>query len=253
MSQTNNAFTLLEMEYTCKRCGARKLASEFPKEPRNRSGLAGTCRACAKISRDRWVSDNPEADKASKQAWIERNPDKVAANRAQQLAKSLANTKNRRGETWGPRETSEGRRCSGCQLRKPRSAFGKCKSEADGLQSYCRDCANVRAMAHFSALNPEKKYHRGRKSNLKRNYGLTIEAYEAILCAQGNKCAICRMDLSESGTLKDRNSQVDHDHATGRVRGILCRTCNVGIGHLKENVGILEAAIVYLKRASGED
>jgi hypothetical protein len=80
-----------------------------------------------------------------------------------------------------------------------------------------------------------------RKGWLKKAYGMTVEEYEALLARQEEKCAICRKPCHTGGNLS-----VDHDHDTGRVRGLLCRNCNRGIGLLQESPEILQAAIQYL-------
>jgi hypothetical protein len=76
---------------------------------------------------------------------------------------------------------------------------------------------------------------------LKRRHlerGLTEEAYAEMVIAQEARCAICR---TIALTLV-----VDHDHQTGRIRGLLCTACNVGIGNLGDDPDRLEAARLYL-------
>lgn len=77
---------------------------------------------------------------------------------------------------------------------------------------------------------------------------MTQAQYDERLAAQGGACAICR------GTHPGRkgifNMSVDHDHFTGRVRGLLCANCNKGIGFFKDSRELLAAAIVYLKEAA---
>lgn len=87
-------------------------------------------------------------------------------------------------------------------------------------------------------------YHRS--YHLAKTYGLTAEQFEALQVAQGRKCAICGTD--EPGGNGDC-FRVDHDHATGEVRGLLCHACNLMLGYAKDNVAVLAAAIRYL---SGE-
>lgn len=85
-----------------------------------------------------------------------------------------------------------------------------------------------------------KKYkaYMERGYQLKKNYGITSEQYDEILTRQDHKCAIC-------GTFCERPF-VDHDHSTGRIRGLLCMKCNFGIGNFTENITVLESAIKYL-------
>jgi hypothetical protein len=81
-----------------------------------------------------------------------------------------------------------------------------------------------------------------RISNLWYNYGLTPEAFQKLLTDQGNACGVCRDPLVES------DAHVDHDHKFGKkaVRGLLCRACNIGLGHAKESVLVLQGAVAYL-------
>lgn len=76
-----------------------------------------------------------------------------------------------------------------------------------------------------------------------RRYGITVDEYDAMLRAQGFACAICQ---SSCGT--GRRLSVDHDHATGRVRGLACHRCNVGLGYFRDRPALLEAAAAYLRR-----
>jgi hypothetical protein len=71
---------------------------------------------------------------------------------------------------------------------------------------------------------------------LKVRYGITLDAYEQMLCEQGGVCAICG---------DEKELVVDHDHETGEVRGLLCRACNLRLG-MVEQPGWLAAAFVYL-------
>jgi predicted nucleic acid-binding Zn ribbon protein len=75
-----------------------------------------------------------------------------------------------------------------------------------------------------------------------RLYGITTAQYDAMLAAQGGCCAICR-----SATTNGRGGfQVDHDHATGAVRGILCNSCNQGLGRFRDDPALLLKAAAYL-------
>jgi hypothetical protein len=62
-----------------------------------------------------------------------------------------------------------------------------------------------------------------RRVNLKFSFGMTVEEYDALLTAQGGVCGICKRPP------KSRRLAVDHDHATGRVRGLLCAFCNTRV------------------------
>jgi hypothetical protein len=83
------------------------------------------------------------------------------------------------------------------------------------------------------------------------NYKMTLEEYDALLSAQQSGCAIC--GGGPHGGRSDARKKwlsVDHCHDTGRVRGLLCDNCNIGLGKFKENSALLQAAIEYLARAA---
>lgn len=81
-------------------------------------------------------------------------------------------------------------------------------------------------------------------STRRKRYGITEEAYGVLVQVQKNLCAICNRPPEVGGK---KSLDVDHDHSTGRVRGLLCTNCNTGIGLFKDNPALLLAAISYLK------
>lgn len=89
--------------------------------------------------------------------------------------------------------------------------------------------------------NPERALAIARRSRLRRVYGITPEEYDALAAKQKNACAICKQECVTGYRLA-----VDHDHETGRVRGLLCMHCNSGIGNLNDSIPLLQAAIRYL-------
>lgn len=161
----------------------------------------------------------------------------------------------------GTTETRRTRRyCTleGCD--KPRAAQGLCKNhygqKLQKAQRLAAKIANPRPCAICGVDIPPSKHRRGpisycsekchrvgiRQAYFRRHYGLTIEQVEEM--AKGG-CAICGT-LLWNGPRKV--PQVDHDHVTGKVRGILCSDCNTGIGKLRDDPAILRAAIRYLRR-----
>jgi hypothetical protein len=81
-------------------------------------------------------------------------------------------------------------------------------------------------------------------------YGMTDEQFEDMWAAQNGQCAICRAELKRTGM---QSCNIDHCHDTGKVRGILCRRCNWGVGILGDNPDRLEAAARYLRAAREND
>jgi hypothetical protein len=76
----------------------------------------------------------------------------------------------------------------------------------------------------------------------RHRYDMTPEGYEARLTAQGGVCAICHQPPNGKVLV------VDHDHRTGKVRGLLCSSCNKGLGFLKDDSALLRAATAYLEQ-----
>ncbi|MET9337875.1 endonuclease domain-containing protein [Nonomuraea sp. NPDC003804] len=122
--------------------------------------------------------------------------------------------------------------CPRCQEIKSHAEFGRNRSQKDGLADYCKPC-HTQAMREIKIKNygSERNYH------LKRRYGITEDDYERMLARQGGLCAICQV---VPGT------HVDHCHASGLVRGVLCFNCNNALGHFQDDVVLMEVAAHYL-------
>lgn len=84
---------------------------------------------------------------------------------------------------------------------------------------------------------------------LKYSYNITYEQFERLGAAQGNVCAICRQPNDTSRT---KRLFVDHNHSTGRLRGLLCHACNAGLGYFREDPTLFLRAVAYLKAFEGE-
>lgn len=102
----------------------------------------------------------------------------------------------------------------------------------------------VEATRKWQAANPEKVRLARRKRQLREMYGITIEQFDAMLLDQGGKCASCDDALADT----KHGRHIDHCHATGKVRGILCSGCNIALGHAKDDVERLKALIRYLEK-----
>ncbi|MGY1665852.1 endonuclease VII domain-containing protein [Geodermatophilus sp. SYSU D00696] len=101
------------------------------------------------------------------------------------------------------------------------------------MYTYCKPCHNIRGKASKDKVGGSRTYH------LKRRYGITAEEADAMLAAQGGMCAICEVEPAV---------HVDHDHATGRVRQLLCFNCNGDLGQFKDDPVVLRAAAGYVER-----
>lgn len=104
--------------------------------------------------------------------------------------------------------------------------------------SMCRECHKKQCMVRWHARTPIEK----QATRVKAMYGLDPEQYKEMHRAQGGKCAICNEEPKTK-----RGLHVDHDHESGKVRGLLCHGCNVALGSFKEDVTLLNKAIKYLR------
>jgi hypothetical protein len=154
----------------------------------------------------------------------------------------------------------ENRKCTKCGEEFPatREYFYPFKQGKYGLSSRCKAChkaytyewrANNRDRLNASVKERFSK-NRGQQKHyqLKYKYGLSIEEYEAALQKQAGVCAICgcmETEKHQNGTVKKLN--VDHNHETGQVRGLLCSRCNRVIGYTKENKELLKSIVDYLR------
>ena len=123
--------------------------------------------------------------------------------------------------------------CPDCDAVKPLAEFPKTRSSRSGVYTYCKPCHNVRGRATKDKAGGSRTYH------LKRRYGITARDADAMLEEQGGSCAICRIEPA---------AHVDHDHATGAVRALLCFGCNGGLGQFEDDPEVLRAAACYVER-----
>ncbi len=155
--------------------------------------------------------------------------------------------------------------CRKCGEQKPLADFFVERRSPDGKQSQCKKCNVAKTMAwrikpenkeKFAAncaawakANPVKIAATKKRSRLKR-YGLTLEAMADMAVQQENKCAICKSpaEIEQYGTLA-----IDHCHATGAVRGLLCQMCNKALGQFYDSPALLRAAADYVERHSAKN
>ena len=135
--------------------------------------------------------------------------------------------------------------CSKCKASKPETEFypEPRNTKRNGRESRCSQCSREK-VTKYRELNAEKVKHQQRISKRKKLTNFTNEVYEATLEEQGGVCAICGTDKPGGrGTF-----HADHDHSTGQTRGVLCHSCNVGLGHFLDNADLLQAALDYLNK-----
>jgi hypothetical protein len=124
--------------------------------------------------------------------------------------------------------------CTKCGIEKDIENFYPRKGYKDGHDSWCRDC-------HLEVSRDPMQKRKKNEWRMKRLYNLTLEEIDNMLILQEHKCVICHKSLHETYRC------IDHDHKTGKVRGILCRSCNTMLGQVCEDVQVLKDAITYLE------
>lgn len=166
------------------------------------------------------------------------------------------------------------KRCSKCKEEKTRDCFVKDKNRKDGLYPQCKACRkkfdqdnkekitvrrkiydekpeNKKRQSNYNKKRREKPENikREKDSHLKNNYGITIQEFEAFEKQQDERCRICKKHKSEAGR---KGLHVDHNHKTGKVRGLLCTSCNQGLGRFKDNAVFLRNAADYIDEHDDE-
>lgn len=142
--------------------------------------------------------------------------------------------------------------CTGCQVDKPPSEYFADKRRPFGKRK-CKDCQREtqrKWRASKPTLEKERYAKPGEKDkmrerHLRRKYGISLATYQVLLQSQSGGCAICAKP-EPIGRMLD----VDHDHATGEVRGLLCQNCNRMLGYAYDDTARLARAIDYLSRRS---
>ena len=150
--------------------------------------------------------------------------------------------------------------CTECGIEYPATLgfFPANRRLKCGLMARCRQCnreyqrlyrdrPGKRKLAQkrtreWCEANPVKKKEMDRRANLRYKYDLSLVGYDYIWDQQGGVCKTCG-NASDDG----RRLAVDHDHKTGKVRGLLCRTCNLAVGFLKDDIDLVAKVLSYLK------
>jgi hypothetical protein len=138
------------------------------------------------------------------------------------------------------------RECSKCGEVKELSDFPTYNNKGKkGIRKTCHKCRYAIAKLKGYASSGHKTSRQQRKHEIKYRYGITEEELTAMYEAQEGRCSICKTHEDETGTLN-----IDHCHTTGKVRGLLCKPCNMGLGYFKDDNSRLIAAAKYLETVS---
>lgn len=150
------------------------------------------------------------------------------------------------------RKLSKVKTCSTCKIEKSINEFYERKNRqkvGPGLHSKCKSCARTARNNYQRKYNPEwiknklkKDPQYARRKNLWKNYKITIEQFNNMLLSQGGCCAVCKGPPMGKGQF-----HVDHDHATNKIRGLLCHKCNVALGMVNDSVDHLSSLMGYVR------
>ena len=131
------------------------------------------------------------------------------------------------------------KQCSQCKRYLSLEEFGEDKQRHDGRACRCFKCNRERRREHKVKV-PDCKYY----ADIKWKYNLTKEQHSKMLKDQNECCLLCGETLKEG----NRYRHIDHCHITGKVRGILCGSCNVGLGNFRDRPDLLRLAAIYLEK-----
>lgn len=167
------------------------------------------------------------------------------------------------------------KRCRVCGESKSLDQFHRAKGMRDGHRNECLDCFRLMSRERYKrdpakAIAQVKRWQQANADRLnayrrerrlepavkrqqrdgyyRRTYGISADEFDAMLDAQGGRCAICGVQPERLASM-----HVDHDHEHGHLRGLLCLSCNQGLGQFRDDPSLLLRAVVYLRqrRADG--
>lgn len=219
----------------CSRCGPLPVAA-FGKSSKAKDGLNSWCKACRTKDSKRWYKANPVKAKSARRKW------------------KLATKYGISEEVYTALLASQNGGCAICSGGcSPRKHFDvdHCHSTGKVRGLLCRNCNNAiglfaddtraveRAVLYLFTTpdftqvcseSAEPVFSADKIAALKCRYGISPALYKWFFVTQGGKCAVCDKPCKTGKLLS-----VDHCHDTGRVRGLLCRVCNMGLGKFKDN------------------
>lgn len=204
-------------QFTCGRCGELHAAEQYPPSQRHNGGY---CRPC-------------------KQAYEKAHPRK-----RYKPGRKFSETCYKCGMSRAAGDHAHIGYCGDCFRAYNRERY---RVNGPKISTHCTICGIPRTDGgKHSSYCPRCLYI----YSLKRKYGLGVEDYQFLLEGQAGGCAICGKSQSQQWKAGwNHPLEVDHCHDTGRVRGLLCSSCNVSLGRFKHDPAILRRAADYLERS----
>lgn len=189
----------------CSICKVEKLLTNFHSDKSSKDGYVGLCKSCKSLIDKERRANDPN--------W---------------KTKSLENSRRFRAANPGydKEKARQYRKKYPERVKEQKARYAKKHPERDRA-------SKKRYQEKNAAAIREAKYF--------RQYGITLEEYEALLAKQSGMCAIC-------SKRSKKHLAIDHDHKTGKVRGLLCGRCNLMLGSVADSITLLERAIRYLKQ-----
>lgn len=138
------------------------------------------------------------------------------------------------------------KQCRVCNELKEETDFYKCGRKGgnpEARHTECKECAKTRIKA---TRDPD----RARDCHYRRNYGISLSDFNAMVVSQGDRCAACGTDTPGG---KHNQWCVDHNHVTGKVRQLLCKNCNITLGLVEDSTEHLRQLIDYVSRHNSGD
>lgn len=146
--------------------------------------------------------------------------------------------------------------CKVCKRKLSIEKFREAKGCVDGHRGDCIVCQNKRSNEHYwnnsqEILIKERENRIAdpdvyRAKKLKKLYGITLDQYNKVFEQQGGVCKVCGRPETATRNDKLKHLAVDHNHNTGRVRGLLCAGCNTALGYLSENPVVIKSLLDYI-------
>lgn len=206
----------------CTGCGVTQPTSEYFQDKR-RNGFRSTCKTCARAHFRAWYGGRLDALKEQR---------------------SLVRKTLKRDTL--EHEQLHGRQCRTCKATKEITEFYSHPSYHNARRSECKGCFKNRTYVR-NKKDAERHRREWRRLHLRRSYGLSEVDFQTLFDKQGRACGVCQTSLDNKR--KQKGPYVDHCHASGVVRGILCFACNSGLGRFKDDPMRLRRAAEYIERS----
>lgn len=169
-----------------------------------------------------YYKKNPQKHRDRAKVWYNKNKDEIDKDKKREYMKKYYQLNK---DKWSLR------------TQEQKAAYNKTRRD-----KYANDPEYREKIKKQSKPTPSVKRNR----RLRENYGITHEYYEELLRCQNGVCAIC--GNGHVGRNNASHFAVDHDHSSGKIRGLLCSKCNMGIGYFGDDIAKLQNAIEYLRQ-----